>query len=154
DTLLIIPGLSKLQVIHIFGDKDYEPLKNKYKDLPIRIKSFPFLAQMQYAYSAADLVISRAGAITIAELIYFKLPAIILPYPFAQAHQLSNAQVLEDAGSAVVIKDNELTPSKLGECLSSFINSPERLKKMQINYDNIAVNNAHSLLAEAAISLI
>ncbi len=86
------------QVIHLAGLKDFVLLQDGYKDLGANIRLLSFCEQMQYAYSACDLVISRCGATTIAEIMSFSLPAIIIPYPFAYRHQMANAKVLERKG--------------------------------------------------------
>ena len=83
-----------LQVIHICGTGDFTGLLASYAASALTYKLFDFFLQMQYVYSVADLVICRAGATTIAELQKFSIPAILVPYPFAYAHQLANAQVL------------------------------------------------------------
>lgn len=143
-----------LQIIHISGLRDYDFLKRKYKDLNVDIKLFGFLESMQYAYSACDLVISRAGATTIAEIIFFGLPAIIIPYPYAYKHQLNNAKVLENKGCAVIIEDNKLDTDILSETLESLINNPVRLKSMRSYYNNIPqTKNANDLLLNEVLSL-
>ncbi len=139
------------QVIHIAGFPDYELLKNSYKDLNISFRLFNFLEPMQYAYSACDLVVSRAGASTIAELIFFGLAAIIIPYPFAYRHQIANARVLEKIGAGIIIQDNELGTDILKENIGNIINNPDRIKTMQSRYDNVPSLNANDLLAEAVL---
>lgn len=145
----------RLQVIHITGTKDYDLLNKNYKDLNVNIKAklFTFLKDMQYAYSASDLVISRAGATTIAELINFRLPVILVPYPFAYKHQLNNAQVLERVGACFIINDNELTTNLLKKVIEPFINNPEKLENMRLSYNGLLKDNANELLVNEVISL-
>jgi UDP-N-acetylglucosamine--N-acetylmuramyl-(pentapeptide) pyrophosphoryl-undecaprenol N-acetylglucosamine transferase len=143
---------SRLQVIHLAGVKDYDILNKRYRDLNTKAKLFTFLKEMQYAYSAADLVISRAGATTVAELMSFRLPAIIVPYPFAYKHQLGNALVLERMGSAVIINDNELDADILRRTLLDFINNPGEISLMRSHYDGVRGPDANTLLVEAALS--
>ena len=144
--------LSKFQIIHICGKNDYETLLKKYRQLNCKFRLFPFLKEMQYAYSASDLALSRAGATTITELIYFTLPAVIIPYPFAYAHQLENAKVLESGRTAVVIKDTELKVEGLRQVLLDLINDPEKLKRMREGFKAFPKNDAASLLAKEALS--
>ena len=72
----------------------------------------PFLDRMELGYASADLVVSRAGATTIAELAVCGLPSVLVPYPYAtENHQAANARELARVGAAVVVADAELTPS-------------------------------------------
>ncbi len=135
-----------LQIIHLAGSGDYNFLEDTYKDSGMDIRLFSFLNQVEYAYSAADLVVSRAGATTIAEIISFGLAAIIIPYPFAREHQASNAKVLADKGAAIVIKDNELDSDILRQVIEGLINNPGKIEKMRSGYNNIIVPNANDLL--------
>ncbi len=108
---------------------------------------------MQYAYSACDLILSRAGATTITELIFFGLPAIVVPYPYAYKHQLSNAGLLENAGSAVVIQDDELSAEILSEAINNFMNNPDKLKAMRSSYDGFPKADANNIFADNVLSL-
>ena len=148
-----IPDKSRFQVIHLAGIGDYALLKNSYKGLNINSRLFNFLESMQYAYSACDLVVSRAGATTIAEIIFFGLAAIIIPYPFAYRHQIANAKVLQTIGSGIIIQDNELDSDILSKNIENLINNPERIKAMRSYYDNVSGLNANDLLADAVLSL-
>jgi len=149
----VIPDKSRFQVVHLTGLADYDLLENSYGDLNINSRLFNFLGPMQYAYSVCDLVVSRTGATTIAEIILFGLAAILIPYPFAYRHQIANAKVLQTIGSGIIIQDSELDSDILRENIENLINNPERIKAMRSSYDNIPRLNANDLLAEAALSL-
>jgi len=142
-----------LQVIHICGVEDFSVLEKSYAAAGITHRLFDFLPAMQYAYSLVDLVICRAGATTIAELQKFSLPAILIPYPFAYAHQLNNAQILADIGAAVVILDAELTKEKLRNSLEEFLRDPGKLMLMRQGYERIAVGEAANMLAKEVLTL-
>jgi UDP-N-acetylglucosamine--N-acetylmuramyl-(pentapeptide) pyrophosphoryl-undecaprenol N-acetylglucosamine transferase len=144
---------TKLQIIHLTGAKDYEPLKNSYKNLDCIVRLYSFLKPMQYAYSACDIAITRAGATTIAEIMDFRVPAIIIPYPYAYQHQLDNAKVLERIGSAIIIEDSQLQTGILTETLNRLINHPDRLKEMSSCYNKLPVLEANVLLADEVLSL-
>src|SRR3989338_2438802 len=75
------------QFIHITGKSDYNDLKKDYSCITMRHCVFDFLEPMHLAYVLADLVVSRAGATTIAELVYFQKAALLIPYPYAGGHQ-------------------------------------------------------------------
>lgn len=151
--LLKIADRNNLQVIHLAGANDAAFLRDKYKELNIKNSILTFLESMEYAYSACDLVISRAGATTIAELILFALPAIIIPYPFAYKHQTANARVLADCGAATVIEDRELESGILADTLSMLFNQPDKLNKMRLAYSGIERPPAGELLVDAVLSL-
>lgn len=143
----------KLQIIHLSGRGDYALLKYGYRVLNINIKLFDFLEPMHYAYNACDLVISRAGATTIAEIIFFRLPAIIIPYPFAYGHQASNAELLQSQGCAMVIKDNELGADILRQAIEKLLDNPGEIKRMSSGYDAMSKSNANDLLVDEVLSL-
>ncbi len=152
EALVPLINKSRIQVVHLSGFKDYSLLKNRYKSLNINIKLFSFLDSMQYAYSCCDLVLSRAGATTITEIIYFRLPSILIPYPYAYKHQLKNAKVLEDKGCAIIIKDEDLDKSALKNTLELLINDPSRLNKMRLNFDQLPSYNAGDLMVNEVLS--
>ncbi|MGB2868728.1 MAG: undecaprenyldiphospho-muramoylpentapeptide beta-N-acetylglucosaminyltransferase [Bacteroidota bacterium] len=101
--------LSKgIQLIWQTGEKELERMKRL---LGPKIVGWvgPFIEKMEYAYAASDLVVCRAGAVTLAELTRLGKPAILVPYPRAAAdHQRYNAKVLEEAGAATMVPDNEV----------------------------------------------
>jgi UDP-N-acetylglucosamine--N-acetylmuramyl-(pentapeptide) pyrophosphoryl-undecaprenol N-acetylglucosamine transferase len=91
----------------------------------------PYLYEMPQALSAADLVVCRAGAATLAEITATGVPAILIPYPYAAGnHQEFNARALEEKGAAVVIKDEELKGKKLANQIERLLAEPSRLREM------------------------
>ncbi|MFA4842596.1 MAG: undecaprenyldiphospho-muramoylpentapeptide beta-N-acetylglucosaminyltransferase [Candidatus Omnitrophota bacterium] len=141
----------RIQVIHLSGTKEYDHLKEGYKELNLDAWVFAFLKDVHLAYSCADLLISRAGASCIWEAIAFQVPAIIIPYPFAYKHQLNNALTLQDKGCAVIINDEELDSGALGGALKRLVNSKETLEEMRYNYKNLFLPDAAGLLAEQVV---
>jgi UDP-N-acetylglucosamine--N-acetylmuramyl-(pentapeptide) pyrophosphoryl-undecaprenol N-acetylglucosamine transferase len=154
-TFSLLPDTSNLQVIHITGNRDFELIRSKYQDLKFNAKIFNFLNYMQYAYSASDFIISRAGATTIAEIIFFRLPAILIPYPYAYYHQVSNARVLEEKGCAFIIRERSLKTNMLLEKIRFLTDNPGKLKDMQASYNDLQRGNANAvnLLVDEVISL-
>ncbi|MFN8875886.1 MAG: UDP-N-acetylglucosamine--N-acetylmuramyl-(pentapeptide) pyrophosphoryl-undecaprenol N-acetylglucosamine transferase [Gemmatimonadota bacterium] len=107
----------------------------QYRDLASdgRIVVTPYLSPISHAYAAADLAITRAGAITCAELSAWGLPAIMIPLPTAAAdHQTTNARALEDAGSAICFPQQTLTSRALADTVDKLLAGEERLKAMRI----------------------
>ncbi|HTZ10883.1 MAG TPA: UDP-N-acetylglucosamine--N-acetylmuramyl-(pentapeptide) pyrophosphoryl-undecaprenol N-acetylglucosamine transferase, partial [Candidatus Margulisiibacteriota bacterium] len=154
-TVVAMPDKNKLQVIHLSGAGDYAMLKESYQDCGLDVRIMDFFQQMQYAYSASDLAICRSGAATISELVNFRLPAIIIPYPFAHRHQLANSALLSDAGSAIVLEEEELSVKSLGDILMKLMNNPGELSRMSCAYDKFSSHlKAASSLSDTALSLI
>ncbi len=143
-----------LRVIHIAGAGDHDSLSRFYSRAEIPHRLFEFLKPMRYAYSASDLVVSRAGATTIAELLVFKVPAILIPYPFARGHQMANARVLEEAGAAMVIEDKALDTPALEVALSRFLGDAAMRERMRAGYENVSGPRPGKCLVDAALSLI
>lgn len=152
EALSVYPNKDELQVIHICGRQDFTWLNAGYTALALTYKLFDFLPQMQNAYSLADLIICRAGATTIAELQKFRIPAILIPYPFAYAHQLANAQVLQKLKAAGIIYDQELTPEKLGAKITEFLADPLKLEAMRRAYAQLEERDATQLLAKEVLT--
>jgi len=138
----------RVQVIHLCGHGQQQRLEKEYGGTSGQVKIFPFLEQMRYAYSAADIVICRAGATTVSELMFFKIPAVLIPYPFAQAHQAANAGVLADIGAARVVADSDLHKGELNGVLESVLSS-DVLLSMTAAYNSLASNKPASLADEA-----
>jgi UDP-N-acetylglucosamine--N-acetylmuramyl-(pentapeptide) pyrophosphoryl-undecaprenol N-acetylglucosamine transferase len=113
-----------------------------------------FINQMEFAYAAADLVISRSGAMAIAELCVMKKAVIFVPFPFAaEDHQTVNAQNLVNKNAGIMIKDNEaldqLVPSIVA--LSKDENKQQELKS---NISKLAISNADEIIAKEILSLL
>jgi UDP-N-acetylglucosamine--N-acetylmuramyl-(pentapeptide) pyrophosphoryl-undecaprenol N-acetylglucosamine transferase len=90
----------------------------------------PFIDRMDFAYAACDLVVSRAGATTLAEVTRLGKPAILIPYPHAaEDHQRRNAQTLRDAGAALVIDDDDVE-HKLKDVIVQLLFDERALKSM------------------------
>ena len=105
-------------------------------------------------YAAADLVVGRAGAGTIAELAYVGLPAILIPLPGARGdEQAVNARVLGDAGAAIVIAQPDATPERLQTEILALLDDPERRARMADAARTVARPDAAARLADELLSL-
>jgi UDP-N-acetylglucosamine--N-acetylmuramyl-(pentapeptide) pyrophosphoryl-undecaprenol N-acetylglucosamine transferase len=119
-----------LQVIHQSGKKNYEDISAKRPDLPGYIIR-PYIDDMAAAYSAADFVVSRSGASSIAEITAVGLPAILIPFPFAQAdHQTKNAEAVSRAGAALVLEEKSIDSPALTSIILDLVNDKARLDAM------------------------
>ena len=101
------------QVLHITGPKNYDRVREEYHQIGLRACVLPFLEDMSSAYCAADMAISRAGAVSVTELSAFGLPAVLIPYPYAGGHQKENAKILVNRGLGVVVEEASLSPESL-----------------------------------------
>ncbi len=120
-----------LQVIHQTGEKDFSEVREAYQQNGIRAEVQPFIYDMNRAYQAADLVLCRAGATTLFELMAMGKAAILVPYPYAaNDHQLLNAQTLVDLDAALMVKDDDLTGPRLSALLRQLIQEPARLRQI------------------------
>lgn len=118
------------QVLLITGpDKVGEVAGRVPEDAALRV--IGYLERMEHAYAAADLVLSRSGATTIAELGAVGVPSILVPYPYARrGHQATNASALAKTGGAVVIADPEATSERIATEVERLLADPPRLKDM------------------------
>jgi UDP-N-acetylglucosamine--N-acetylmuramyl-(pentapeptide) pyrophosphoryl-undecaprenol N-acetylglucosamine transferase len=121
----------QLRVIHQTGRADHAAVVALYKNMGLQAEVMEFIDDMRGVYAAADLVICRAGALTIAELTVLGKPSILVPYPYAaDDHQRVNAEVLEQNGAARMILDAELTPERVSEEILALIMDRTRLEAM------------------------
>ena len=119
-----------VEITHDTGEADYEKVKEIYKDFNIKAKVSKFIDDISQVYKWADIVISRAGAMTISELSALGLPSILIPYPQAtDNHQFYNAKFLVDKNAAEMILDKDLKPEKLAQITKSFFLETDKLKK-------------------------
>lgn len=130
--LEILKQNNSLQLLWQTGEKDFSDIEQKVKESRISARVFPFITDMAEAYAASDLVVSRSGALTLAEITVCGKPALLVPYPFATAnHQFFNAQVLKEKGCAELILEKELVPGKLGNTINQILSDKNRLKQME-----------------------
>ena len=101
------------QILHLTGLADEAAVREAYAAEGVTARVAPFLLEMGAAYALADVVIARAGASTIAELARCGTPAILIPYPHANGHQLANARVVEAIGGGLVMEEPEATAARL-----------------------------------------
>ena len=113
-----------------------------------------FITQMEYAYAAADIVVARSGAMTVAELCVVKKPVLFVPYPFAaEDHQTVNAIQLVNRNAAAMIKDIEAL-DKLVPMTIDLAKDESRQDEMKKNIASLAITNADKIIAEEILKLI
>lgn len=132
-----LDGYKDVQILHLTGQLTYQETLEGLSSAGINwvekgnIIIKPYLYNMEDALAAADLIVCRAGATTLAEITAKGLPSILVPYPFAaENHQEYNARALESHGAALVIKDSELTGGLLAGQVRELLQDRDRLRAM------------------------
>jgi UDP-N-acetylglucosamine--N-acetylmuramyl-(pentapeptide) pyrophosphoryl-undecaprenol N-acetylglucosamine transferase len=143
-----------IQLIWQTGKPYYETAQAAAAGYASHVKVFEFINLMDFAYKAADVVISRAGALAIAELCVVKKPVIFVPYPFAaEDHQTFNAQSLVNKKAALMIK-NEDAVTQLGTTLFSLVQNKALLDQLEHNIAKLGNINADIVIAKQVLALI
>jgi UDP-N-acetylglucosamine--N-acetylmuramyl-(pentapeptide) pyrophosphoryl-undecaprenol N-acetylglucosamine transferase len=129
----LLAGREDLQLVLITGPAHLEAIGRGWRQEGggILVRLVPYLHRMELAYACADLVVSRAGATTVAELTVCGLPSLLIPYPYATGrHQEANARALQRSGGASVLLDDQLSAGVLAERMTGLIDHDERLGAM------------------------
>ena len=148
--------LAGLRVRHQTGAAHVEAVRAGYtgRNLgTVEVEVVPFLDDMPAALGAADLVVSRAGAITLAELCAAGRPAILVPLRQAGDHQLDNARRLEASGAAVVLAGEDASAEGLGRALSVLLGDRQRLAAMSAAARSLASEDAAERIADLVDAL-
>ncbi|MBM3248257.1 MAG: undecaprenyldiphospho-muramoylpentapeptide beta-N-acetylglucosaminyltransferase [Candidatus Omnitrophica bacterium] len=153
DAVTNMRNKEKLRIIHVAGHQDYDFVLREYSKMKIDALVFAFLKEIGYAYKLANIAVTRAGASTISELIALRVPAIIIPYPFAGGHQSMNAKILSDVEAATIIDEHSLSARILTEQLESFASDAVRIKQMKVNFERIENYNAVQNLAAEVLPI-
>jgi UDP-N-acetylglucosamine--N-acetylmuramyl-(pentapeptide) pyrophosphoryl-undecaprenol N-acetylglucosamine transferase len=146
---------AKVQVIWQTGKGYFESIKEKLSDYDLRqIRMFDFLREMDLAYAAADVVISRSGAIAVSELCIAHKPCILVPSPnVAEDHQTKNAMALVNKEAAVLVTDKEATEKLVSEALKLMFDE-QLCVKLTDNIGKLAKPNATNEIVDEIEKLI
>ncbi|MEK6683144.1 MAG: undecaprenyldiphospho-muramoylpentapeptide beta-N-acetylglucosaminyltransferase [Nitrospirota bacterium] len=146
---------ANVRIIHQSGEKDAVGLQEIYSDQGFDATVAPFLSPVSEAYRAADLVVCRSGATTVAELTACGRPAILIPFPFAtHGHQEKNARALAEAGAAELILEQDLTGDRLAKAIASLLAEPARLKRMAEQSRRLGRPDAAEKIVKDCLQLI
>ena len=135
--IMSVADSKKYQILMATGkNNQLDKVNQKFEEnnfkLPAEIKVDEYIYNMDIAMNAADLVISRAGASTLAELTAIGKPAILVPSPYVtDNHQQHNAEAIENGGGAVMIKEADLSAEIIEKTVSDIVGNPERLAQMK-----------------------
>jgi UDP-N-acetylglucosamine--N-acetylmuramyl-(pentapeptide) pyrophosphoryl-undecaprenol N-acetylglucosamine transferase len=156
----ITEGLGRLveagyQVLWQTGKNDIDKAKAAIEKLGTdRVKAFDFIYTMDLAYAVADVVVSRAGALSVSELCLAAKPAILVPFPHAsEDHQTKNAMNLVDSNAAILVKDSEARERLVDQALA-LLDDVTRQRELQMNINKLARPSAADDIAAEVFKLI
>jgi len=142
------------QVIHLCGNEDPSIYQKNYSRLSIPCAVYKFLDRMDMAYGAADVIVARAGAATITEIAMAGKPAVLIPYPHADAHQYENACVLRNIGLAKVLLEKDLCPVELRKNILCYLKNSVEDDTIQRRIDSVFVNDSAKRIGVELLSLV
>lgn len=143
-----------LKVVHQTRPENLSELKATYQAAQIEHQVVNYITDMPKAYSESDIIISRSGAASIAEIARIGRPAILVPLPTSQAdHQRINALFLVKAGKALLVEEGEEFESRLIEALKEIVN-PDRYKELETAVLQLPENEAAAQIADLSLKLV
>ncbi len=140
----------KIAVMHITGQADFDEVNETYREMGLGFEAYAFFDKMEELYGRADMAITRAGANTLFELVLFKLPAVVVPYPHAGAHQAANARAFADQGAVLVREECQLEPLWLAEQIRNLMTNADARKNLASRMARFARGDAAERLADIA----
>ncbi len=142
-----------VQLIWQTGKYYYDQAKERAKGYAVRVKVMEFIKEMDHAYAAADMVVSRAGALAISELCIVAKPVIFVPYPFAaEDHQTSNAMSLVEKDAAAMVPNDEVK-EKLYQEIKQLLADDAKQEVMKENLKTLAIKDADVRIAKKVIEI-
>ena len=146
---------SGIQILWQCGKNDYERLQNSVDETDVHL--IPFSDEMGVLYSAADLIVSRAGALALSEMALMGKAMVLVPFPHSAGdHQFKNAEVFSNSGAAIVLHQSKLQTGELETTVLELFKQPERIQEMEKKSIQMAApdatENIVSTIMEIAIS--
>ena len=139
-------------VRHQCGERTLQAAEEAYISHDVDVELLPFIEDMATVYEWADLVVCRAGALTVAELCAAGVPALFVPYPTAvDDHQTANAKPMTTAGAAAIIQESELTPELLADLLRDWLQSRSALLEKANKARALAKSDSLSRITELCL---
>ncbi|MCO6058137.1 undecaprenyldiphospho-muramoylpentapeptide beta-N-acetylglucosaminyltransferase [Pseudomonas sp. MOB-449] len=154
EALAKLPSDLRPEVFHQAGRKHDEITAERYREAAVEAQVAPFIKDMARAYAWADLVICRAGALTVSELAAAGLPSFLVPLPHAiDDHQSRNAEYLAKEGAAVLLPQHSTDAAKLADQLTEVLMQPEKLKAMGVIARRLAKPAATRTVVEICLEV-
>ena len=145
----------RVAITHQTGERDLEFVRDGYRRAGLDARVEPFLFTMEREITSADLVVSRAGATTLAELTAAGCPSVLIPLPTAaDDHQRKNAEVLREAGAAEVIEERHLTGERLAARITALVEDRARVAAMGLAARRLARPDAARVIVDRALELV
>jgi UDP-N-acetylglucosamine--N-acetylmuramyl-(pentapeptide) pyrophosphoryl-undecaprenol N-acetylglucosamine transferase len=142
--LFMAPLRDRIEIVHQTGPNELQKMQQAYRASAFTdARVVPYLDPIVDEIAAADLVVSRSGAMTVGELAALGRAAVLIPFAAAtDNHQELNARAVEQAGGALVITERELSPERLGSAITGIVNDPDRTAQMGAAARTLAVPDA------------
>jgi UDP-N-acetylglucosamine--N-acetylmuramyl-(pentapeptide) pyrophosphoryl-undecaprenol N-acetylglucosamine transferase len=145
----------RMRIIHQTGERDYEEVLRLYEREGVEAEVHRFIRNMDQAYGAADLILCRAGATTVFEVMAVGKPAILVPYPFAaNDHQTLNAKTLVEAGAALMMANGDLDGVRLSRMLAELSRDRERLQRIGERAASLAQPRAAEKIVDLCYEMV
>jgi len=145
----------KLEIVHQTGADDEVLVRSGYQQAGIEARVIPFIFDMASAFAQADVVVTRAGAMTVSEIALAGRPAIFVPYPFHRDHQQEyNARTLERLGGALIVADDETLAENLAHAIRDLAADRQRLQAMAQRTLKAAKPNAAATIARTCLEIV
>ena len=143
------------EIIHQTGELDEKQAAEVYAELGINARVQAFISDMAEVYAQADLIVSRAGATTLAEIMVFSKPAILVPFPYAaDNHQEKNGRILVEGGGGIMFRQSELTGEILGNEITRLLNEKKLLNEMAEKSGKLAKPEATETIVNSCVGLL
>jgi UDP-N-acetylglucosamine--N-acetylmuramyl-(pentapeptide) pyrophosphoryl-undecaprenol N-acetylglucosamine transferase len=139
--------LRHFQIIHITGRRDYSEVERRYREYSADCRVYPFFEDMSALYSCSDLIVSRAGAATLAEISYYGKPAILIPYKHAKGHQIENSEIFLEKKAAIVIDEDKADRDFLRNVINNVTEDKNLMKSLCEHVRSVNPENAAARLA-------
>jgi len=144
-----------LQLIWSTGAADVAIVRERTASIGGRVLVSAYFSDMEEVLIAADLILARAGALSLAEITLCGLPSILIPYPYAAAnHQETNALALQKIGAALVLQQSQFSTALLMKTLNELLSNPEKVESMQAAAKKAAFPNATNEIVESIFDLV
>lgn len=154
EALALLPESLQLEVRHQCGKAHVAVTEEAYQAAAVKAQIEPFIVDMAEAYSWADLVVCRAGALTVSEVAAAGVGAILVPYPHAiDDHQTRNGEWLVKQGAAELIQQADMTAEKLAAVLGSWLGDKEKLRSMAVSARQLAKPNVAEAIADVCMEV-
>lgn len=143
-----------VQFIHLTGAADEARMREGYERMRAKAWVGAFYHAMQEVYGVADVAVARSGAASLTELAYYRIPSVLIPYPFAaEDHQTANARVFERAGAGVLVQEGEASADRLAKELKEILFG-DKASSMALACEGLANADAADRVAEVLLESV